>query len=176
MTERLITAANRRALQEQEEHSRTFSQAKRKRFLETLAATCNVRLSAREAEIGMTSCYRLRAKDPGFAEAWRTALAMGYERLEEALLGYAVSRVEAAGIDPGAVDPAGVEGSFADCVARGEVTNGDLQFAVGLLNRHRATIEGRDRPGRNGHRATREETDAALRAKLDSLAERTRPQ
>ena len=173
MTGQRITGGNKRALQVQEDHPRIFTAERRKNFLDTLAATCNVRLSARVADVGLTSCYRLRAKDPGFAEAWRIALAMGYDRLEEALLEYAVSRVEAANVDPGAVDPATVDGSFAQSVANGSVTSGDLHFAVGLLNRHRATIAGKESAGRNGHRATRAETDAVLRRKLDSLAKRT---
>lgn len=167
-----ITAGNGRALQRQKIASTGFTEKKRQRFLDTLAATCNVRMSAAAAGVGLSSCYRLRTRDASFADAWRTALAIGYDRLEAALLDYALSRVEAQAIDPDAADPAAVEESAVGVLATGQVTNADLQFAVSLLNRHRAAVEGRAPAGRGARRASAEETDAALRRKLDSLARR----
>jgi hypothetical protein len=147
-----------------------FGREKRKRFLDALAATCNVRIAAGAAGIALSSCYRLRARDRSFADAWQQALAIGYDRLEDALLDYALSRIEADEIDPEAVDPAAIEGSAVVALARRSVSNADLQFAIGLLNRHRAAVEGRRLGGRGARRATAEETDAALTRKLDALA------
>ena len=50
------------------------------------SATANISLSAAAAGHSMTSFYRHRHRDPGFAREWQLALEMGYERLEMALL------------------------------------------------------------------------------------------
>ena len=59
--------------------------AGRQRFLAALSATANISLSAAAAGHSMTSFYRHRHRDPGFAREWKLALAMGYDRLEMAL-------------------------------------------------------------------------------------------
>lgn len=172
-----ISGGNKRALQKKAVGTRYFGKAKRRRFLDTLAVTCNVKAACRAAGVAPANAYRTRGRDPGFAASWQAALALGYVRLEEALLEYALSRVaagagEADEIDPGAVDPAAIEGSVAKAIADNTVSNADLQFAVSLLNRHKAAVDGRAALGRNARRAAPEETDAALRRKLDSLARR----
>jgi len=55
------------------------------RFLEMLAATCNVKLAC--AEVGMTaqSAYLHRKRWPRFAARWDAAIAMGYERIDLAM-------------------------------------------------------------------------------------------
>lgn len=55
-------------------------------FLAALSATANVRLSAAAAGADVGAFYRRRRQNPGFAREMRLALAMGYERLEMALL------------------------------------------------------------------------------------------
>ena len=55
-------------------------------FLSALSATANVRLSAAAAGASVAAFYRRRRNDPGFAREMRMALAMGYERIEMALL------------------------------------------------------------------------------------------
>lgn len=170
-----ITAGNGRVLQRMAIGDSGFTAAKRKGFLDALAATCNVSIAARAAGMALSSCYRLRSRDASFAEAWRAALAIGYERLEEALLDYALSRLEVQEIDPDAADPAVTAGSAVTALAERNVSNADLQFALALLTRHRATAEGRRVHGRGARRATAAETDAALKRKLDSLARRLGP-
>lgn len=56
------------------------------RFLNALAASCNVRRGA--AAIGYTpaTLYWRRRKDPAFAERWRAAMEQGYVRIEAALI------------------------------------------------------------------------------------------
>lgn len=55
-------------------------------FLAALSATANIRLSAAAAGASARAFYRRRARHAGFAREMRLALAMGYERLEMALL------------------------------------------------------------------------------------------
>lgn len=55
-------------------------------FLETLAASCNVKLSCKAAGLSVPSAYMRRAKWPGFGERWKAALENGYVRLEFALV------------------------------------------------------------------------------------------
>ena len=51
-----------------------------------------------------------------------------------------------------------------------KLTSTDVQLALAVLNRHRATVEGRASKPRGARRVTQEETDAALTRKLDALA------
>jgi hypothetical protein len=62
--------------------TRTCEQA----FLAALSATANVRLSAAAAGASPRAFYRRRRDNPAFAREYRLALAMGYQRLELALL------------------------------------------------------------------------------------------
>ena len=51
-------------------------------FLETLAETSNVAISAELAGISASLAYRVRRQDAAFASEWRKALVEGYEHLE----------------------------------------------------------------------------------------------
>ena len=59
---------------------------RRKIFIETLAATCNVTEAARVAERTLSSAYNLKRRDPAFAREWSQALSVGYAELEALLL------------------------------------------------------------------------------------------
>jgi hypothetical protein len=163
----VIAPGNGRALQVR---AARFTSEARRVFLDTLAATCNVSAAQRACGMGITACYRLRARDPEFAAAWQQALAIGYDRLEQALLHYSLERVEAAEIDPDAADRAAVEGSVVRALETRTASAEELRFALALLNRHRAAAEQRAPAGRGAPRVSAEETDAALTAKLDRLA------
>lgn len=63
-----------------------ISPAAIQRFLLALAATANVRLSARAAGFAHSRFYSRKRGDPAFARQWRDALAMGYERVTYALM------------------------------------------------------------------------------------------
>lgn len=165
-----IKAGSHRALQRARCGADRITETKRQRFLDMLAASCNVRMAAEAAGATASSFYRLRRREPGFADTWQEAIAIGYHRLEEALLEYALSRVEAEDIDPDRADPEAVARSIVGKLDRRTVSMEDLRFALSLLNRHRAAAEGRARIPRGTHRATAEETDAALRKHLDTLA------
>lgn len=70
----------------QRPRAKRWTKRLRDRFLETLAATANVSASARAAGMCPQGAYKLRDRDAAFADAWRKALARGYERLELMLL------------------------------------------------------------------------------------------
>jgi len=55
-------------------------------FLAALSATANIRLSAAAAGFAHSAFYHRRNESPAFAREMRLALAMGYERLEMAML------------------------------------------------------------------------------------------
>ncbi|MFA6124605.1 MAG: hypothetical protein WCS75_10565 [Sphingomonas sp.] len=154
----------------------SFSKAKRKRFLDTLAGTCKVNLAVRAAGVASSSCYRARLRDADFAAAWDEALATCYQRLEEALLDYALARIAGETPDPDAADPeAPAHGTPATPPAR-NISPNDLNLAITLLNRRREGGDGKGRAGRKVKIASAAETDAALRRKLDRLARRMGPQ
>ncbi|MFB0612958.1 hypothetical protein [Aurantiacibacter poecillastricola] len=59
-----------------------------KQFLDLLAETSNIRFSAQQANVPLSTVYRRRASDSGFAAKWETALYEGYTNLEMEVLGY----------------------------------------------------------------------------------------
>lgn len=63
-----------------------WTPAKRKLFMETLAATCNVSEAARVAGKSLSSAYAQKQRDPGFAREWHQALCVAYDELEALLL------------------------------------------------------------------------------------------
>ena len=54
-----------------------FSQAGRARFIEVLAATCNVKLATDASGVCGSAIYNTRRRDPAFAADWDAALASG---------------------------------------------------------------------------------------------------
>lgn len=150
--------------------TRHFTKAKRKRFLDTLAETCNVSRSARAAGVAVSSCYRLRGRDSTFDADWGTAMEVGFKRLEEALLQYALGAVtieDSADADPDTITAERVGAALRERV----ISHSDLQFAAALLARHRPA-EGKRATPRGPGEATAAEVDAVLRRKLDQLARR----
>lgn len=71
-----------------------WTPARRKRFMETLAATCNVSEAARAAEKNLSSAYYQRRRDPAFAREWNQAMNVGYAELETLLLRQSLFGVE----------------------------------------------------------------------------------
>ncbi|WCP14690.1 hypothetical protein sphantq_03139 [Sphingobium sp. AntQ-1] len=63
-----------------------WTKVKERRFLETLAETCNASEAAREAGMCRASAYRRRQSDAGFARAWEEALDVGYAEIEALLM------------------------------------------------------------------------------------------
>jgi len=57
-------------------------------FLQALAETSNVKLSARRSGIAPARAYKAKREDKGFALRWRAALMEGYDHLEIEVLGH----------------------------------------------------------------------------------------
>jgi hypothetical protein len=71
-----------------------LSQAKRDKFIEALADSCNVSLAARAIDRSISNVYKLWTTDAAFRAAWDQALAIGYARLEMMMLERALHGVE----------------------------------------------------------------------------------
>ena len=69
-------------------------------FLETLAATCNVRRAAEASGFSAVVAYRRRLAHAGFAEKWAAALDTGYARLELAVVEAANDTLSGEDFDP----------------------------------------------------------------------------
>ncbi|MBX3563100.1 MAG: hypothetical protein KF730_00850 [Sphingomonas sp.] len=129
----------------------------RERFLDHLAATCNVKASAEFIGVDPVSVYALRRREPKFADAWGEALALGYEMLETLLVGHALS---------------GDDSDVLNCGAEPRSGPVRVDLALRLLSMHR-NAEGK--PTRGGPKrqfAAPEETDAVLMKKLAAIAAR----
>ncbi|MES2095145.1 MAG: hypothetical protein V4459_00140 [Pseudomonadota bacterium] len=184
MSDQHIVSGNRRRIQIAPVKVGGWTRAKRQRFLDELARTCNVRMATEAAGMRGKSPYDLRKRDPDFAALWREALEIGYERLEQALLEQALAGVNAIAIDPDREPDASDEQG--DAPQRGHripgsgiaptppMTSTQAQIALALLNRYRGTVEGKGRGRRMGRRPTDEEVDAELRRHLDILGRQLR--
>jgi len=132
-----------------------FTTAKQQLFFDALALTCNVDKAAEYAGVHRVTVYKHRRKRPDFAERWREALALGYDRLEAMALEHVGAGLEAA--DPDRAAEAGPES--------GAPIPFDFERALTLLRLHRAIRDAKPSPARGGppmRNATREETNAAL--------------
>lgn len=158
-----IAGGNNRWLQVTTVKEGGWTKPKRAAFLDMLAATCNVRASARHVEMNAVSAYRLRRRDLQFADLWRAAILTGYDRLEEMLLAHA-----GAGVNDVAIGETETE-------TETEPAPFNAALAMELLRQHRPTVENRrKRPTGRLERANRAEAEAALLKKLDILARRLR--
>ncbi|HEY6662772.1 MAG TPA: hypothetical protein VIZ66_07600, partial [Sphingomicrobium sp.] len=72
---------------------RAFTEARRQRFLNHFAASCNARAAARDAGVSENCVHAWRRKDAQFNAAWKEALELGYSRLEAELLRAAAESV-----------------------------------------------------------------------------------
>lgn len=138
-----------------------WTRAKRAKFLDHLAVTCNVAASARAVGMSTPGVYLLRRRDPAFADLWLAALRTGYDRLEERLLQQA-----GAGINDVPIGDTEVEEPPLN-----------VELALDLLTRHRVNVEGGRRPMYGKvHRMPREEAEKKLSARLDAPTKRLEAQ
>lgn len=63
-----------------------WTEVRRAKFLECLAATANVRTACAAAGLSRQAAYRLRQRDPEFAAAWRDALREAHAAAARAFL------------------------------------------------------------------------------------------
>ncbi|UUL82106.1 hypothetical protein [Sphingomonas qomolangmaensis] len=170
MAEQRITSGNNCPLKVTRVRASAWTETKRRRFLNALATSCNVQQSARSIGMTKNGAYALRGRDAGFAAAWSEAMQMGAVRLEEVLLENALAAAErltregplsfdetAEPIDEAPAQP---------------LTADEIRLMLFLLTRHADGHKGLRHIGGRAHRATREETNAVLKRKLDSLDRR----
>ena len=75
-----------RGSQQAKPKRRSFTEARRKRFLDHFAASCSVRAAARAVGVSESCVDSWRKKCPQFNAGWKEALKLGYARLEADLL------------------------------------------------------------------------------------------
>lgn len=80
--------------QVREAEGRSWTPRKERRFLTSLAETCNVKLSAKSAGVSPNCVYERRNKNASFRVSWDAALATGYAQLEMMMLERALHGVE----------------------------------------------------------------------------------
>ena len=134
---------------------RNWTKAKERKFLEGLAACCNVKLAAKLAKVGTSAAYVRRQKNAAFRAAWETALATGYAQLELMMLERALHGVEKVVIARDGTKT--VMREYSDRVA------------LALLRMHRDTAKTADEPV---DEMEFEEARDRIIARLDRLRER----
>lgn len=137
----------------------TLTDTKRAIFLDHVAATCNVRYAAEKVGVVTTALYAARRRDPEFAEQWRAAIHMGYDRLEALLVQRALSpRLLPLGAGKVGVPPPS------------DTLDIDPDLALRLLSLHRKyVVTGTRQVVQKTKQASEAETDAAILKKLRVL-------
>lgn len=135
----------------------SFTKARQVIFLNSLAATCNVRDSAKAAGVTTAAVYSKRRTDPLFAISWQQALETAYAALETLLLKRAQKILATS-------QPSNTKATAADMT---------IAQAISLFSDHRKglTANGKERPV-NAGRADEAETATAIMRKLDILRNR----
>ena len=87
--ELVVKGTNGRRVQIARSRLRQWTPRVEERFLETLAATCNVKAACAEVGLTAASAYNHRKRWQGFAERWDEAVEIGYSRLEAGLIEHA---------------------------------------------------------------------------------------
>jgi hypothetical protein len=152
-----VTGGNKRRVQVRKVRKGGFTEKKKQVFLDHLAGCCNLTRAAAAAGVSAVTINYHRRKDAAFAEQVLQALDAGYGALEASL----IERAALGGnYEPECGDVPGPESV-------------DTDLGVRLLQ-IRQRMPG-SRTGDGGHRpkrATAEELNASILAKLDVLARR----
>jgi hypothetical protein len=155
-----IVARGKNGPQVRKQRSGGWTAGKKKRFIETLAATCNVRRACARVAMSDRGAYAERVKDAAFREDWQTTLESSRGVLQTMLI-----ERSARGSRPPADADSDDDTPFDDPARM------DTALALTLLKQH----EGGDtrwRGSRPPRYATREETDAEIVRRLKILARR----
>lgn len=131
------------------------------KFLDHLAATCNVTASAAATGFSGAALYQRRRRDPAFAERWQAALDQGYARIEELLVRRATETLEGHVADPGTPIP-----------------EMNVRDAIMILGQHRNNVKGEGRrQGWRGRPRDLDEVRDSILLKLEAIeAQRRREQ
>lgn len=136
-----------------------WSRRMKAEFLDTLAATANVKRAAASIGVDPASVYALRRRDPEFLVEWGLALEQGYQVIETLLLGHVLAGGDRVGAIALPDDHVPI----------------DVETALRVLALHRAAVAGSGRARRGGprlQRASDGETDAAILKKLALIEKR----
>jgi hypothetical protein len=93
MARRLVVQGGRKP-QVRKASKRSFTKAKRAKFLSVLAETCNVSEACRRAGVSNGYVYEKRKTDAAFRAGWIEAIGIAYQRLELMLLERAFNGTE----------------------------------------------------------------------------------
>ncbi len=130
-----------------------WTDAHEERFLDELAASCNVTRAAKAVGFSCVAIYRRRRTDAAFAERWQKALAQGYLRIEMALLRRADEAAEGRTPDP-----------------RIPIAPMTVKEALSLLKMHSASVTGQGfARGRRAQPRTLDEVRDSILAKLEAI-------
>lgn len=129
-----------------------FGKARKRRFLDELAMTCNVTQSAAAAGVTPSCVYQARQRDPEFRADWQVALEQGYARIEAMLLERATALTPEPGEEPNPAEPI------------------DRDLALHLLREHKKGLAGKvTREGPPPHGAAWREVEEYFTARLRAL-------
>ncbi|MFT4025555.1 MAG: hypothetical protein QM676_01945 [Novosphingobium sp.] len=135
---------------------RQWSPRAEERFLEALAATCNVKAACAEAGLSAASAYNHRQRWPAFARRWDEAVKLGYTLIECALIEAAGNFFS--GDEPVAPGPAGV------------VREMTTAQAIHLLHMHKHRVHrAGKRPGLRPREPDIEEVRASILRKIAAI-------
>lgn len=163
--EHKATGARGRRVQVRRQRATGWTKARRAVFLDRLAVTCNVTISARAAGIAPANAHALKRRDPTFAALWAAALEAGYEHIEAQLLARAI------GANPADLG----ESPDADALAEASTDGFDPALAMKVLGLRQPRGTGRVR-GPVGKRVPIEQVRAILEVKLAALRRRLEAQ
>ena len=123
------------------------------RFLDQLAASCNVTLAAQAAGFSKEAIYQRRRRDAGFAARWQAALEQGYARIEILLVERATQALEGTPPDPDTPIPVMT-----------------VHDAIAVLQLHRAAVKGEGpRPGWRPRPRSLDEVRDAILTRLEAI-------
>jgi len=131
-----------------------WSDEAEERFLDQLAASCNVSAAAEAAGFTRYSIYKRRRRDPAFAKRWQAAVEQGYARIEAMLVERASNSLEGFAPDPDTPIP-----------------QMSVKEILAVLANYRRTVQGGPRSRRQWARPrSLDEMRDSILAKLEAVA------
>src|SRR5690349_3008348 len=91
---KLVLSAGKNGRQKRAGRPNAWTKKKEQAFLEALADSCNVTLSAAKAGVSPSGAHKRRRSHAAFRAGWDEALAQGYAALEMEMLKRALHGVE----------------------------------------------------------------------------------
>ena len=164
MEEVVVQAADGRELQVRRKRKDGWTKGKRASFLDHLAATANVEASCRAVRMNSSGVFKLRRRNPDFAEQWDAALDTAKARLRGMLIERSM------GVPAAAAEHE--EEALPTAPPPPDPRTMDTALALTMLKLHHLPADQKGPGPEILRRATREETDAAILRKLKALRKR----